>query len=173
MLVMFPLGRLMTKALVEVVMLKLLPSVPVETLAIMLLTIRLELEERFLLASVVTRELAVKVAILRLPEGVTDRMIEPEEEATTKMVLAVLVGATTLKAAAAVVVLIPMLPLAKTVKIVALDEEATVKIGRDWAVALPWTVKEAVGVVELIASCWAVLSHRKLALPAVVLAPVK
>ena len=77
-------GRLMTKALVLVVMLKMLPAVPVETLLIMLLTIKLELEERLLLASVVTKELAVKVATLTLPTAVTWKKEAPLVEATAK-----------------------------------------------------------------------------------------
>ena len=79
------LGRFMTKALMVVVMLKLLPVVPVETLAIMLLTIRELLADKFLLASVVTRELAERVAILTLPRAVTWKKLAPDVEATAKI----------------------------------------------------------------------------------------
>ena len=89
----------MTKALVVVVMLKLLPAVPVETLEMILLTIRLLLEDKFLLTSVTTREEAVSVGKLKLPWGVTVKMVAPEEEAMRKMVWAVLVGATTARLA--------------------------------------------------------------------------
>ena len=82
-------GRLMTKELVEVVMLKMLPAVPVETL-LMLLTVPKPKEEvaidiKFLLASVKTRELVLKVAMLTLPRGETWKKEEPEVEATAKM----------------------------------------------------------------------------------------
>ena len=82
---MVAMGRLMTRELVEVVMLKILPAVPVETLEIMLLMTKVELEDRFLLASVVTRELAVKVAMLTLPRAVTWKKLAPVVEATVKM----------------------------------------------------------------------------------------
>ena len=60
-------GRLMTREFVDVEMLKMLPAVPVETVVIMLLMVRLE-EARFLLASVTTKEEAVRVAMLTLPK---------------------------------------------------------------------------------------------------------
>ena len=75
-------------------------------------------EERFLEASVTTRVEAVRVARLKLPCGVTDKMVEPLEEATIRMVLAVLVGAATTKEAVGVLVLIPTFELALTVKMV-------------------------------------------------------
>ena len=59
-------GRFMVREFVVVLMLKMLPVVPVETLLIMLLTTIPE-EDKFLLASVVTKLLAVKVAKLALP----------------------------------------------------------------------------------------------------------
>jgi len=46
---------------------------------------KVELEDRFLLASVVTRELAVKVAMLTLPRAVTWKKLAPVVEATVKM----------------------------------------------------------------------------------------
>lgn len=164
-------GRLITKELVEVEMLKTLPPVVVDTVA-MTLAKGKEATLRFLLASVTTREDAVRVAMLMLPRLEMLKTVEPEEEATLKIVVLVLVAAATTKAAAGVVVLMPMLLLARTVKIVALEDEATLKIGKDWAVVEPWTTKVAVGVVELTANCWAVLNQRKLAEEAVVLAPV-
>jgi hypothetical protein len=60
------MGKLIAKLLVVVLMLKMFPVVPVETVVIMLLTVRLE-EVKFLLASVATRVEAVKVATFRLP----------------------------------------------------------------------------------------------------------
>jgi hypothetical protein len=93
------LGRLMTSALVVVVMLKLLPTVPVETLLMMLLTVMLVLDCKFLLASVVTKELAVRVGKLKVPWGVMLKIVAPLEEATRKIVWAVLVAASTVKAA--------------------------------------------------------------------------
>ena len=80
---MLALGRLMTKALVEVVMLKMLPAVPVETLAIILFKTMAE-EARFLLTSVTTREETLKVARLRLPAAVTESKTAWLEEATWK-----------------------------------------------------------------------------------------
>ena len=80
---MLAMGRLMTRALVEVVMLKMLPALPVETLLMMLLMLRLE-EARFLLASVITRELAVRVAMLTLPKAETWKKEAPVVEATVK-----------------------------------------------------------------------------------------
>ena len=77
---MLAMGRLITKELVVVLMLKILPEVPVETLEIILLTTRLLLEERFLLASVTTREFAVRVAKLKLPKESTKSRVVPEEE---------------------------------------------------------------------------------------------
>jgi len=59
-------GKLIVRLFVVVLMLKMLPVVPVETLLIMLLTTIPE-EAKFLLASVVTKLLAVKVAKLALP----------------------------------------------------------------------------------------------------------
>ena len=50
----------------------------------MLATVILVLDWRFLPASVVTRELAVRVARLKLPKAVTERMVEPLEEEITK-----------------------------------------------------------------------------------------
>ena len=63
---MVEMGRFRTRELVEVVMLKILPAVPVETLVMRLLINRLVVD-RFLLASVTTKEEAVKVAMLTLP----------------------------------------------------------------------------------------------------------
>ena len=80
-LTMEAVGILITRALVEVVMLKMLPKVPVETFWMMLLTVIAVLLWRFLEASVVTRELAVKVAMLMLPKAVTLNMEELVEEA--------------------------------------------------------------------------------------------
>ena len=60
-------GMLMTKALVVVVMLKMLPAVPVLTLLMMLATVMLVLDCKFLEASVVTKVLPVKVARLKVP----------------------------------------------------------------------------------------------------------
>jgi hypothetical protein len=86
---MVEMGKLMTKLLVEVVMLKMLPAVPVETL-LMLLTVPKPKEEvaidiKFLLASVKTRELVERVAMLTLPRGVIWKKLEPDVEATAKM----------------------------------------------------------------------------------------
>ena len=75
-------GKLRTKALVVVVMLKMLPAVPVETLLIMLATVMLVLDWRFLLASVVTREEGVRVAMLMLPPLVICKAKAPVELAT-------------------------------------------------------------------------------------------
>src|SRR6185295_2677462 len=82
---MVAMGRLMTRELVEVVMLKILPAVPVETLEIMLLMTKVELEDRCLLASVVTRELTVKVARWTLPRAVTWKKLAPVVEGPVKM----------------------------------------------------------------------------------------
>ena len=60
------IGKLMTSEFVVVLMLKMLPAVPVLTFWITLLMLMLE-EARFLLASVTTKELAVKVATLKFP----------------------------------------------------------------------------------------------------------
>ena len=76
-------GRLSVRLLVVVLRLKMLPAVPVETVAMMLLSGKAE-TERFLLASVTTREEAVKVAMLTLPLAVTWKSEEPEEELTLK-----------------------------------------------------------------------------------------
>ena len=68
---MLAIGRFITSELVLVVMLKMLPAVPVETL-LMLLTEpkpkeEVAMEERFLLESAKTKEEAVRVEMLRLP----------------------------------------------------------------------------------------------------------
>ena len=76
------IGKLIIRELVEVLMLKILPAVPVETLEIKLLIFIFD-EAKFLLASVTTRLLAVKVAMLTLPMEEICKKLEPEEEATT------------------------------------------------------------------------------------------
>ena len=73
----------MTREFVDVEMLKMFPAVPVETLLIMLLTVMAD-EAKFLLASVTTKEEAVRVAMLRLPKAETWKKEVPEEEATVK-----------------------------------------------------------------------------------------
>ena len=79
-------GRFRVRELVVVEILKILPVVPVEMfwLSRILLMVRLE-EARFLLASVMTREEAVRVARLTLPSGVTLKNEPPLVEATAKM----------------------------------------------------------------------------------------
>src|SRR6185295_6784483 len=85
---MLALGRLMTRELVEVVMLKLLPAVPVETLLMLLAEPKpkaeVAMEERFLLASAKTKLLAVRVEILTLPRVETEKKEAPEVEAMVK-----------------------------------------------------------------------------------------
>ena len=78
-------GRLRVRELLEVEMLKMLPAVPVETLPIILLTTIPELEERFLEASVTTREEAVRVETFTFPKGVTWKKEAPDVEATAKI----------------------------------------------------------------------------------------
>ena len=78
---MLAVGMFITSALVEVVMLKMLPAVPVETFWMILSTVMAVLLWRFLLASVVTKLLAVNVAMLMLPKAVTLNMEELVEEA--------------------------------------------------------------------------------------------
>jgi len=80
---MLAVGKLMVKLLVVVEMLKILPAVPVETLAMMLLMFKLE-EAKFLLPSVMTKLLGVKVAMLTLPKAVTWNMEVELLEATLK-----------------------------------------------------------------------------------------
>ena len=80
---MLAVGKLMVKLLVVVEMLKILPAVPVETLAMMLLMFKLE-EAKFLLPSVMTKLLGVKVAMLTLPKAVTWKMEVELLEATLK-----------------------------------------------------------------------------------------
>src|SRR5207249_590365 len=82
-LLMVEKGRLMTRELVVVEMLKMLPAVPVLTFWITLLMLMLE-EAKFLEASVTTKELAVKVAMLTLFKLVICKAT-PEVEATAKM----------------------------------------------------------------------------------------
>jgi len=114
--VMLAVGMLITRLLVEVVMLKILPAVPVETL-LMLLTEpkpkeEVAMEERFLLASAKTSELAVKVEMLMLPRAETWNNVEPvEEETVNKGNVGFVVVPLIAKTAKGVVVPIPMLPL--------------------------------------------------------------
>jgi hypothetical protein len=77
-------GRFMVRELVVVEMLKMLPAVPVETVAMMLARGK-EATERFLLASVTTREEAVRVAMFMLPRGVMAKKEDPLVEATVKI----------------------------------------------------------------------------------------
>jgi hypothetical protein len=104
--------------------------VVVETLVIMLFTIKLLLEARLWLASVTTKDEAERVATCTLPRGETWKKLEP-------------------------------------------DVEATAKMGKTWEEVEATTYRDAAaGVEELMVKDLAVLSQRKLALPAVVLAPV-
>ena len=140
---MLEVGRLITRELVEVVMLKMLPAVPVETL-LMLLTEPKPKEEvaidiKFLLASVKTRELVERVAMLTLPKGVTERMVAPLEEATTKGLF------------------------------VPLPWNVTVLVG----VVVPTSKMLEMVAVPVMAKVEEALNHWKLAEPAVVDAPVK
>ena len=80
---MLALGRLMTRELVLVVMLKLVPAVPVETLAIKLVGITFK-DLMLLEASVITTWEAEVEAMTTLPEGVTWKKEAPEVEATAK-----------------------------------------------------------------------------------------
>ena len=138
MVLIFAVGRFSTKALVEVVMLKILPAVPVETLAIMLLTGIAE-ELRFLEASVTTREEAVKVAILMLLALVTCRARMPVEEATLNKSRPGWVEVPcTIKVAEAVVVPIRIEPLFLTENREMPVAEATLKGSK---VVVPCTLK--------------------------------
>ena len=86
---MLALGRLMTRELEVVEMLKLLPAVPVETLEISLTEPKpkeeVAMEERFLLASAKTKEEAVRVEMLTLPNAVTWKKLAPVVEETCKI----------------------------------------------------------------------------------------
>jgi hypothetical protein len=82
-LTMEALGRLITKALVEVVMLKALPVVPVETLAMML--VGTTFKDLMLLAASVIKTWEAEVeAMMTLPEGVIWKKLLPEVEAAKK-----------------------------------------------------------------------------------------
>ena len=147
-LLMLALGRLMTRELVEVVMLKLLPAVPVETL-LMLLTEpkpkeEVAMEERFLLASAKTKLLAVKVGMLMLPRAVTERIALPVEELRFNRLMEALEALPAMESwASGVVVLMPMLPPAVTVKYCLPVVEATANTGKVWAEEEACTTKVA------------------------------
>ena len=122
-------GMLITRELVLVVMLKMLPAVPVETFWMMLATVMLE-EERFFEASVTTRELADKVAMLMLPRAVTVSIPVPVEDAKDKRLTVELEALPCIASwASGVVELIPTLPPAATVKYWAPVVEETTNIG--------------------------------------------
>src|SRR5437660_67234 len=100
----------MTKALLVVEMLKLLPAVPVETLAMTLLGTTFR-DFKLPLASTWTKVELVKVAIWTLPWAVTWKKEEPEEEARTKIFFAAPAGFCTNKVAVGELVPMPTLAL--------------------------------------------------------------
>ncbi len=141
-------GRLITRALVLVVMLKMLPKVPVATLEIMLLTTMLVLDCRFLEASVVTRELAVRVAMLILLPLVICKARMPVEEAIlNKSRLGRVVVPCTTKVARLVVVPMAIEPLGLTVN---RDMPVAVFTWKGLSVPVPWARKETVEEVAPI-----------------------
>ena len=122
-------GMLIMSELVEVEILKMLPAVPVETFWMMLLTVMLE-EDRFLEASVTTKEEAERVAMLRLPKAVTLRMLAPVEVVRLKRLMEALEALPAMANwARGVEVLIPTFPPAVTVKYWAPVVEETTNIG--------------------------------------------
>lgn len=134
-------GMFITRALVVVEMLKMLPEVEVETLLIMLATVMLVLDWRFLEASVVTKEEAVRVAMLMLLLLVICRAKIPVEDATRNKSKAGRVDVPcTIKLETSVVVPMATEPLA-----LILNKEMPVEVltWKGFRVVVPWTNKDA------------------------------